>query len=47
MKEIWTYMLKLFPENKKAAKKIKKAEKHEDYQNAVEELFSRPFSPEL
>lgn len=47
MKEIWTYMLRLFPENKKIAKKIKKAEKHEDYRNAVEELFSGVFSLEL
>lgn len=47
MKEIWTYMLKLFPENKKITKKIKKAEKHGDYQKAVEDLFSWAFSLEL
>ncbi len=47
MKEIWTYMMKLFPENKKLAKKIKKAEKHGDYQKAVEELFSWAASSEL
>lgn len=40
MKEIWTYMLKTFPENKKLAKKIKKAEKPADYLDAVTELFA-------
>ncbi len=40
MKEIWTYMLKVFPEDKKAAKKMKKAQKPGDYLDAVAELFA-------
>lgn len=40
MKEIWTYMKVLFPEDKKRIKKLKKAEKAADYELAVEELFT-------
>lgn len=40
MKEIWTYMLRTFPENKKLAKKLKKTEKPADYLSVTEELFA-------
>ncbi len=40
MKELWTYMLKIFPEDKKLAKKIKKAESPAHFLNAVAELFA-------
>lgn len=40
MKEIWTYLQRIFPEDKKLIKKLKKAEKPVDYRNAVAELFS-------
>lgn len=40
MKEIWTYMLRTFPENKKLAKKLKKTEKPADYLSVAEELFA-------
>ena len=40
MKELWFYLAPLFTNNKKYAKKIKKAEKCAVYENAVRELFS-------
>lgn len=40
MKELWCYMAKLCPGCEKQAKKIKKAERFESYEMAVEELFS-------
>lgn len=40
MKELWTYMSYLFTDNKKYAKKIKKAEKLPAYEAAVSSLFS-------
>lgn len=40
MKEFWSYMIELFPECKKTAKKIKKAETVTAYEAAVKELFS-------
>ncbi len=40
MKEIWTYMKELFPEDKKRIKKLKKAENAKDYEQAVVELFA-------
>ena len=40
MKEIWTYMKELFPEDKKRIKKLKKAENAKDYEQAVAELFA-------
>ena len=39
MKELWYYMIHMFPDGKKYAKKIKKAERMGDYRAAVEELF--------
>lgn len=40
MKEIWTYMKDLFPEDKKQIKKLKKAENAKDYEQAAAELFA-------
>lgn len=40
MKEIWTYMKDLFPEDKKRIKKLKKAENAKDYEQAAAELFA-------
>ena len=40
MKELWSYLAPMFTNNKKYAKKIKKAEKCVVYENAVRELFS-------
>lgn len=39
MKELWFYMIELFPDSKKYAKKIKKAEKLYAYEEAVDALF--------
>lgn len=39
MKELWSYLAPMFTNNKKYAKKIKKAEKCVIYENAVRELF--------
>jgi len=39
MKEFWGYMIHIFSDNKKYAKKIKKAQKLVDYNEAVESLF--------
>lgn len=40
MKELWFYMVTMFSDNEKYAKKIKKAEKLHDYEEAVSNLFS-------
>lgn len=40
MKELWGYMLYMFSDNKKYAKKIKKAQKLSDYNEAVFTLFN-------
>ena len=40
MKEIWGYMIYIFSDNKKYAKKIKKAQKLSDYNAAVLSLFA-------
>lgn len=40
MKELWSYLAPLFTNDKKYAKKIRKAEKCAVYENAVNELFS-------
>jgi tRNA-dihydrouridine synthase len=40
MKEIWGYMIYIFSDNKKYAKKIKKAQKLSDYNDAVLSLFA-------
>jgi tRNA-dihydrouridine synthase len=39
MKEIWFYMISLFSENEKYAKKIKKSVRLHDYEDAVSSLF--------
>lgn len=39
MKELWGYMIKLFPEQEKVLKKIKKAKKLAEYDAAIRELF--------
>lgn len=39
MKELWGYMIYIFSDNKKYAKKIKKAQKLRDYNEAVSSLF--------
>ncbi|NLL80547.1 MAG: tRNA-dihydrouridine synthase family protein [Clostridiales bacterium] len=39
MKELWYYMIHMFPDGKKYAKRIKKAERISDYRIAVETLF--------
>ncbi|SHJ22518.1 tRNA-U20a,U20b-dihydrouridine synthase [Clostridium cavendishii DSM 21758] len=39
MKELWGYMIYIFSDNKKYAKKIKKAQKLRDYNEAVSKLF--------
>ena len=39
MKEIWCYLGKSFPEKEKVLKKIRKAERLEKYEAAVEELL--------
>lgn len=39
MKELWGYMIYMFTDNKKYAKKIKKAQKVIDYKQAVSSLF--------
>lgn len=39
MKELWFYMIQLFADSEKAAKKIKKAERLKDYEKAVDSLF--------
>lgn len=40
MKELWGYMIYIFSDNKKYAKKIKKSQKIEDYNEAVSSLFN-------
>ncbi|WP_291649285.1 tRNA-dihydrouridine synthase family protein [Clostridium sp.] len=40
MKELWGYMIYIFSDNKKYAKKIKKSQKVEDYNEAVSSLFN-------
>lgn len=40
MKELWSYLILLFEDPKKYAKKIKKSEKCVTYEKAVQELFS-------
>ena len=39
MKELWGYMIYIFSDNKKHAKKIKKSQKLSDYNAAVLSLF--------
>ena len=41
MKELWTYMIQLFPESEKYAKKIRKSERLWQYEQAVSDLFSQ------
>lgn len=40
MKELWGYMIYIFSDNKKYAKKIKKSQKVDDYNEAVSSLFN-------
>lgn len=40
MKELWFYMIHMFPDGGKYAKKIKKAEKLKAYEKAVDDLFA-------
>ena len=40
MKELWGYMIYMFSDNKKYAKKIKKAQKLSDYNIAVLSLLA-------
>ncbi len=39
MKELWFYLIKVFSDNEKYAKKIKKSERLQDYDEAVASLF--------
>ncbi len=41
MKEVWSYMGDLFPENAKALKQIRKAKTYAQYENAVAEVLIR------
>lgn len=41
MKELWSYMIQLFPDSEKYAKKIRKSEKLQQYEQAVTALFHR------
>ena len=40
MKEFWVYAESMFPEEKKIMKRIKKAERLCDYEQAVKELMT-------
>jgi len=40
MKELWGYMIYIFSDNKKYAKKIKKAQSLSDYNEAISSLFA-------
>lgn len=42
MKEIWCYLAPIFQGNKKAEKKIKKAQKLSQYEEGVREIFRLP-----
>ena len=39
MKELWFYMIMLFPEQEKVLKKIKKARKLAEYDEAIHEIL--------
>ncbi|NLL75638.1 MAG: tRNA-dihydrouridine synthase family protein [Clostridiales bacterium] len=39
MKELWFYMIHMFPDNEKYAKKIKKASRLRDYEEIIDHLF--------
>jgi tRNA-dihydrouridine synthase len=39
MKELWVYLIALFPDSEKYAKKIKKAQSLKDYEEAADRLF--------
>ena len=39
MKELWSYMIPMFSDNAKYAKKIRKSERLHDYDEAVSSLF--------
>lgn len=40
MKELWSYLFRLFPGSEKQSKKVRKAQNLTDYQGAVEEVFA-------
>lgn len=40
MKELWSYLIVLFPGSEKQAKKIRKAQNLKDYERAAEEVFA-------
>ena len=39
MKELWFYMMSMFPDSGKIEKKIKKSKRLAEYRAAVDELF--------
>jgi hypothetical protein len=42
MKELWSYMILMFPDNAKHLKRIKKSQSLHAYEEAVACLFSEP-----
>ena len=40
MKELWFYMMSMFPDNGKLDKKIKKTNRLDEYRTYIDELFS-------
>lgn len=41
MKEVWSYMICLFPDSEKCGKKIKKASQLTEYEKSVDQLFEK------
>lgn len=39
MKEVWSYLGKMFPESERELKKVRKANRPEEYQEAVRRVF--------
>lgn len=44
MKELWSYLIYIFPNSEKYAKKIKKTERLSDYEQIIINLFEEPIS---
>ena len=42
MKELWSYLSRLFEDSARPLKKIRKADRSAPYEAAVEEMFARP-----
>ena len=42
MKELWSYLSRLFEDSSRPLKKIRKADRSAPYEAAVEEMFARP-----